>query len=100
MAVGRGARRETQGGRAPCAEEKDAASCSKGAIGEGGAGLGAPCTQGNSRGEKKLVHGCCAVEAVGHGRQRARREVELSSLLHAVWKKTGRKRRRWRLGGR
>jgi hypothetical protein len=70
------------------------ASCSKDAIGEGDAGLGAPCTQGNSRGEKKLVHGCCAVEAVGHGRQRARREVELSSLLHAVWKKTGKKKKK------
>jgi hypothetical protein len=70
------------------------ASCSKDAIGEGGAGLSAPCTQGNSRGEKKLVHGCCAVEAVSHGRQRARREVELSSLLHAVWKKTGKKKKK------
>ena len=57
--------------------------------------------QNSDQGDSRRVprHGCCTVEAVGHGRQRARREVELSSLLHAVWKKTGRKRRRWRLGG-
>jgi hypothetical protein len=61
---------------------------------KGALALVLPARRGTAGEKKKLVHGCCAAEAVGHGRQRARREVELSSLLHAVWKKTGKKKKK------
>jgi hypothetical protein len=51
--VGRGARRETQGGRAPCAEEKDAAAA-RAPLEKGALALVLPAR----RGKKKLVHGC------------------------------------------
>jgi hypothetical protein len=84
---------------------------------EVGAGLGAPCAQGDSRGEKKLGHGCWRCSAregawrgsrLPWGRSGGGHGCWPSSLLATVRKKTGsvctsaegeeRERWLWRLG--
>jgi hypothetical protein len=50
----------------------------RGTAGEKRSSSMAVAEQNSDQGDSRRVpcHGCCAVEAVGHGRQRARREVE------------------------